>query len=319
MMTYPNLDPELVSVVAAIPPLDLTDLVAIREANDAAPEPGQASALYEGVDLQIVFAPGLNGAPDVPIRMMRPTGASGVLPVLLAMHGGGYVLGRAQDFDYFCLEAVRTLGIAVANVEYRLAPETPFPGPLDDCIAALRYVHQNAEALGVDPNRMAVGGSSAGGGLAAATVLRTRDEGGPHIVFQLLLSPALDDRGATPSASRADDMPVLSLRTGELVWQHYLGAGYKGPDDPTVSPYAAPARADDLAGIPPTYIAAMELDPVRDEGLHYAFRLLEAGVSVELHSHPGTFHGSAEFAPQAASSVRILRGMLDALGRGLSA
>ena len=318
-MRYPNLDPELISVVAALPDLDITNLAAIRESNDAPAEPGQASGSYKGVDLQIVYAPGLNGAPDVPIRMMRPTGAPGALPVLLAMHGGGFVLGRAQDFDYFCLEAVRTLGIAVANVEYRLAPETPFPGALDDCTAALRYLHENGEALGIAANRMAVGGSSAGGGLAAGMVLRTRDEGGPPIVFQLLLSPALDDRPTTPSASRADDMPVLSRRTGELVWQHYLGAGYNGPDDTAVSPYAAPARADDLAGIPPTYIAAMELDPVRDQNIHYAFRLLEAGVSVELHSHPGTFHGSAEFAPQAASSVRILRGMLDALGRALSA
>ncbi|MCU1407874.1 MAG: esterase [Glaciihabitans sp.] len=298
-----------------MPEMDISDIVAIRASNEVPSE--QVGLSYNGVDLRDISAPGIGDAPDVPIRLMRPTGSSGPLPVLIAMHGGGFVLGRAQDFDYFCLEVVRVLGIAVANVEYRLAPETPFPGPLDDCYAALTFIHNNSDELGIDPARIAVGGSSAGGGLAAGTVMRARDEGGPPIAFQFLLSPALDDRSSTPSTTQFGEGPLLSRRTGILVWQYYLGADYTGPDDPDVPIYAAPARADDLAGLPPAYIAAMELDPVRDENIQYALRLLQAGVSVELHSHPGTFHGSVELVPHAKSSARVMRGMLDGLGRGL--
>ena len=317
MSRWPNLDPELRWAAETAPDLDLTAVAATRAAAAAGSEVSRAALSYDGVTVHTVSAPGLDGAPEVPIRLMRPAGASGALPVLLAMHGGGFVIGTAQDFDYFCVELVRELGIAVANVEYRLAPETPFPGPLDDCFAALRFVYDHADALGLDPARIAVGGSSAGGGLAAGIALRARDEGGPAIAYQLLLSPALDDRCISWSASQLDDVPVLRRSTGMFAWQHYLGASYTGPNDPDVSPYAAPARTTDLSGLPPTYLAAMELDLVRDEGLLYAMRLLEAGVSVELHSHPGTFHGSAEFAPQAASSVRIMRGMIDGLRRGL--
>jgi acetyl esterase len=317
--SYPTLSPDLAAAVASIPILDISDVVAVRALDDIVSESSRTALSYDGVELSEIVAPGMGNDPDVPIRLMRPTGAVGALPVLLAMHGGGFVLGRAQDFDYFCLEIVRQLGIAVANVEYRLAPETPFPGAVDDVYAALNYVHANSEELGVNPSRIAIGGSSAGGGIAAGTVLRARDEGGPPVAFQFLLSPALDDRRRTPSATQWAEPLVLSRSTGVLAWQYYLGAGYAGPDDPSVSPYAAPARAVDLTGLPPTYIAAMELDPVRDENIHYALRLLEAGVSVELHSHPGTFHGSVEMVPRAASSARIRRGILEALDRALNA
>lgn len=316
---FPTLDPELASAVEAAPDLDIADVAAARELNAKLSEPSRAALSYDGVEVSQVWASGLGEAPDVPIRLLRPSGQSGTLPVLLAMHGGAFVLGQAQDFDYFCLEIVRTLGITVANVEYRLAPETPFPGPLDDCYAALCHVHGNSEELGIDPARIAVGGSSAGGGLAAGTVMRARDEDGPPIAFQFLLSPALDDRLSTASVAQLADAPVVTRRTGVLAWRYYLGADYNGPEDPHVSTYAAPARATDLTGLPPTYIAAMELDPMRDENIHYALRLLDAGVSVELHSHPGTFHGSVEFAPLAQSSLRIQRGILDGLSRGLRA
>ena len=300
-----------------MPDMGIEDVAAARVLNGSQPESPSVGPSYDGVDVRVISAPGLNDAPAVSIRLMRPTGVSEALPVLIAMHGGGFVLGQARDFDYFCLEVVRVLGIAVANVEYRLAPETPFPGPLDDCYAALEYVHAHGDELGIDPTRIALGGSSAGGGLAAGTALRARDEGGPPVAFQFLLSPALDDRLRTFSTTQWADPLVLSRRTGVLAWQYYLGPGYAGPDDPNVSVYAAPARAADLAGLPPTYIAAMELDPVRDENIQYALRLLQAGVSVELHSHPGTFHGSVEMVPAAGSSARIRRGILEALGRGL--
>lgn len=305
MTAHPNLLPELAAVAGAAD-IDITDLAAARRRTDASSRAAIAALSYEGVDVIEITAPGLDGDPDVPIRFLRPAGVGGTLPVLLAIHGGGFVLGRAQEFEYFCVEVVRELGIAVANVEYRLAPETPFPGPLDDCYAALLHVSSRADELGVDPALLAVAGSSAGGGLAAGIVLRARDEGGPAIAYQLLLSPALDDRSAGEG-------------TGALVWRSYLGPAYSGPADPDVAAYAAPARAGDLAGLPPTFIATMEIDPVRDQDIEFALRLLDAGVSVELHSHPGTFHGSVEFAPTAPSSRRILRGLLDGLGRALSA
>jgi acetyl esterase len=212
---------------------------------------------------------------------------------------------------------VQALGIIVANVEYRLAPEAPFPAALDDCYATLMHLHENAPELGIDASRIAVGGSSAGGGLAAGTALRARDEGGPPIAFQLLLSPALDDRGGTPSLTQFADGPVVTARLIELAWRYYLGPGYAGAHDTTVSPHAIPARATDLAGLPPAYIAAMELDPLRDYEIDYSRRLLRAGVSVELHVHPGTFHGSYEYAPHARSSERIRDGLLQALAYGL--
>lgn len=307
----PALDPDLAAVVASLPEMNLSDLAALRAL------PPSPTLPYDGVDVVVVAAPGLDGAPDVPVRLMRPAGVTRVLPVLLALHGGGFVIGRAEDFDYFCLEVVRRLGIAVANVEYRLAPETPFPGPQDDCTAALRHVHARAAELGLDPERIAVGGSSAGGGLAAGTVLRARDEGGPPVAFQLLLSPAIDDSLDSPSMTELVDAPLASSAAEGAVWRHYLGADYGGPDDPDVSPYAVPARAKDLSGLPPTHIAAMEVDPLRDSNIQFALRLLAAGVRTELHSHPGTFHGSVELAPHAESSARIQQGLLDALRRGL--
>ncbi|MCQ8831276.1 alpha/beta hydrolase fold domain-containing protein [Streptomyces samsunensis] len=320
MTTFPAMDPELAAAAAEFPDLDITDitgLLAARRVSDESSAASIAGLSYDGVDVREISAPGLGAAPDVPIRLLRPVGTPGPLPVLLAMHGGGFVLGKAQDYEYFCLEVVRDLRIAVANVEYRLAPETPFPGPLDDCYAALSHVHAHGEELGIDRARIAVGGSSAGGGLAAGTVLRARDEGGAPIAFQFLVSPALDDRASTVSARQFANGPILNRHFNELVWQKYLGPGYQGPGDSGVSPYAAPARATDLSGLPPTYIVAMELDPLRDDNIQYALRLLQAGVSVELRSHPGTFHGSTELAASAQSSVRAQREMLDALRRGL--
>lgn len=303
MTVHPNLLPELAAVAGAAD-IDIADLASARRLTDDASRRAIEALSYEGVDVTDIVAPGLGDDPDVPIRFLRPTGRVGTLPVLLAIHGGGFVLGRAQEFEYFCLEVVRELGIAVANVDYRLAPETPFPGPLDDCYAVLLHVSSSAGELGIDPGLLAVAGSSAGGGLAAGIVLRARDEGGPPIAYQLLLSPAVDDRAGTGS-------------TAELVWRYYLGPSYAGRTDPGVSAYAAPARATDLSGLPPTYIAAMEIDPVRNQDIEFAVRLLDAGVSVELHSHPGTFHGSFEFAPAAPSSARIRDGMLGGLARAL--
>jgi acetyl esterase/lipase len=314
-MNLGSLDSDLAAVARALPDMAYSDISEMRAANDRLTRALPVS--YRGVAVDIVQAPGLDGDPDVSIRLMRPSDRGDDAPpspVLVAIHGGGYVLGSARDFDYFCVEVVRELGFTVANVDYRLAPETPFPGPFRDCVAALRFVSERSDELGVDAARIAVGGSSAGAGLAAAVVLHARDAGGPPIAFQLLLSPALDDDlGASASADGSTEDEV------NLGWRTYIGDGYTGVADPDVSPYAVPARAADLSGLPPAYVAAMEVDLLRDSNIRYAQRMMQAGVAVELHVHPGTFHGSVELAPAAASSARIRHGLIDALRRALSA
>ena len=211
----------------------------------------------------------------------------------------------------FAINLVRRLGVRVALVEYRLAPENPFPAGLDDCYAALCWLHDEAAALGVDRDRIAVGGQSAGGGLAAATVLLARDRGRPAVCFQYLDIPELDHRLDTPSMRAFVDTPMWSRAQAEASWRDYLGS-YAA----AVSPYASPAIAPDLRRLPPAYVTTMEFDPLRDEGIAYALRMLQAGVSVELHNFPGTFHGSM-IAISAAVSRRAHAELLVALARGL--
>jgi acetyl esterase/lipase len=318
LTAFPTMDREIAAAVTAtaIPNDDFSDLPAARNAFDALVAPMLASLSYDGVELREIAAPGLDCDPSVTIRFLTPGDSAGPLPVLVWIHGGGFAVGTAQSTDQYCVEAVRRLGIAVANVEYRLAPEAPFPGPLNDCYAALRYVHDHAAALGIDPSRIAVGGQSAGGCLAAGVALKARDEGTIPVSFQYLVQPALDDRLTTPSMTDFVDTPIWNRPNAILSWQYYLGERYAGPSDPDVSIYAAPSRATDFRGLPATYISTMELDPLRDEGIAYAAGLLQAGVSVELHSFPGTFHGSALVRDAQVSKREIDEGF-GALGRGL--
>ena len=248
--------------------------------------------------------------PHVVIRVHRPKGITDALPCLYSMHGGGYVIGSAAmddvRFDRFCPK-YPCIGV---SVEYRLAPETPYPGPLDDCYAGLRWIHDNAASLGIDPQRIGVGGISAGAGLAAALALLARDRGEVPVAFQLLECPMLDDRQATPS-SQQDGLAIWSRESNTFGWQSYLGGLY-GSD--TVPYLAAPARATDLAGLPPTFIAVGTVDGFRDEDIAYATRLNQAGVPTELHVYPGLPHGHALFVgvPAVAQWQRDLE---DWLGR----
>lgn len=316
MTIFPTLDPELAAAVTMLPNVDFSDLAAARTTFSALVDPLLADLSYDGVDVRELAAPGLGDDPDVTIRFFTPHNAQACLPVLVWIHGGGFAIGTAESSDPYCIGVARELGYAVANVAYRLAPETPFPGPLNDCYAALTYVHAHPDELGIDPKRIAVGGQSAGGGLAAGSVLKARDEGIVPVAFQLLEIPELDDRLTTVSMHEFVDTPMWHRPNAILSWQYYLGDSYSGPDDQEVSVYAAPARAIDLTGLPPTYLCTMELDPLRDEGIDYALRLLQAGVSVELHSFPGTFHGSGLIAT-AEVTRRGHAEALDALRRGL--
>jgi acetyl esterase/lipase len=249
-----------------------------------------------GVVREERLIPGPSGAPDVPVRIYRRAErAAHDVPAIVWMHGGGYVLG-SYDLDQPLLDALvaATGGVAV-SVQYRLAPETPFPGPVDDCFAALEFVRDAAGELGVDAARLAVGGASAGAGLAAACALRARDEG-LALVHQHLIYPMLDDRQATPS-SRWDLLAIWPREMNAFAWRCYLGDLY-GTD--AVPAYAAPARAEDLAGLAPAYLHVGGLDGFLHEDVDYASRLLAAGVSVELHVLPLVPHGFDQVAPDAA-------------------
>ena len=197
-------------------------------------------------------------------------------------------------------------------MEYRLAPEHPFPAGVEDCYAALTWLHANAAELGIDDDRIGVGGQSAGGGLTAGLALLARDRGGPSICFQFLGIPELDHRLETASMRAFVDTPLWHRGNAVKSWQMYLGPDHDG----AVSPYASPSIATDLHGLPAAYITTMEFDPLRDEGILYAMQLMAAGVSVELHTFPGTFHGSS-LVPGAAVSKRGHEELLVALARGL--
>lgn len=272
---------------------------AIRLERDAVFEPIPPA---EGVTKEDRSIPGHVGAPDVPIRIYTPTGVtSDPRPGFLEIHGGGFLFGTIDMMDGWCQTIAAQVDCVVVSVGYRLAPEDPFPAGLEDCHAALQYMAEHAVELGIDPDRIAIGGQSAGGGIAAGLALYARDQGGPAICYQLLEIPEIDDRLDTPSMRAFQDTPFWNRPNAVYSWKHYLGPDHSG--EPSI--YAAPARATakDVAGLPPAYISTMEFDPLRDEGIHYALTLLEAGVSVELHSYAGTFHGSA-FLPQAEPTRR---------------
>ncbi|ADP81280.1 alpha/beta hydrolase [Pseudofrankia inefficax] len=300
-MAY-RFDPELAAVVPMLPALDFTDLAAVR-ASFAEARHGQRRDT-SGVDIRVVHVPGPPGAPEVPVRVYQPArtaGRPGASAGLLHIHGGGFVIGD-RGVQRACLDLVRALNLVVVAVDYRLAPEYPFPAALEDCYAALTWLASNAAGLGIDPARVAVRGTSAGAGLAAGLALLARDRGGSPLCFQFLAVPELDDRLDTASMRQFVDTPVLNRSNAVISWNAYLGEGI--PGTPDVSPYAAPARATDLIGLPPAYISVMEFDPLRDEGIAYAQALLAAGVPAELHLFPGTFHGSGGIAPHATVSRR---------------
>lgn len=256
--------------------------------------------------------PGPKGAPDVPV-LIYSTGKKSA-PAILHIHGGGFVMGSAKMADPDNALLAEALGAVIVSVDYRLAPETPFPGPVEDCYAALCWLHDNAAELGVDASRIAISGESAGGGLAAATALLARDRGGPKLVLQRLIYPMLDDRtAASPPASPCFGEFIWTRASNVFGWRSLLAAEPGGAD---VSPYAAPARAKDVAGLPPTYLACGALDLFLEEDLDYARRLMAAGVPTEMHIYPGAPHGFM-MAADAEISQAFARDSLAALKRAL--
>jgi acetyl esterase/lipase len=313
-MSY-NFDSELAGIIPLLPEIQFTDPATARTSRKAMIEAMNRSVDVSGLRIEDKLIAGPEGAPQVPVRIYAPAQRNGNLPALLYMHGGGYIVGSIDTEHTLTVMLTRELGVAVVSVDYRLAPENPYPAAVDDCYAALLWLHAHAGELGVDTARIAVIGQSAGAGLAAAIALMARDRNGPALCFQFLGIPDIDDRLDTPSMRTFTDTPVWHRAHAELSWNFYLGDSYKaGAADVPV--YAAPARATDLRGLPPAYISAMEFDPLRDEGILYAMKLMEAGVPVELHTYPGTFHGSM-MVTQAAVTQRQIREMLDVLRRAL--
>jgi acetyl esterase len=288
------MDPELAALIPLLPAVHLDELPNARTMLAelaAGVETADESDRVVVCDRRI---PGPPGAPDIRLRIYSPQ-VDGIVPLFLYFHGGAFVLGEIELFDALCADFAAHAGVVVASVDYRLAPEHPYPAAVEDCYAALEWTAANAQDLAVDPAAAAVGGLSAGGGLAAAVALMARDRNGPAIAFQLLVNPVLDDRLETVSARSFTETPLWNSHEAAIMWDLYLG-----PERRQVSPHAAPARATDLSGLPPAYVLTSEFDPLRDEGIAYALRMLQAGVAVELHNVAGTFHGFDAF-PTAIS------------------
>ena len=266
------------------------------------------------VQVEDVCIPGPDGHTELPLRIYRPTGTSSSVPALYWMHGGGMMIGSIDMDDALLVSAVERLGVAAVSVEYRLAPECPDPAPVEDCYAGLVWTAAHASEWGIDPDRLAVGGPSAGGGLAAGLALLARDRGGPALAFQLLLEPMLDDRCLTPSSTAYDGSVVWDRNDNERGWAALLG-DRKGTD--AVSSYAAPARATELEGLPPAFVDVGGIETFRDECIEYANRLMASGVSTELHVYPGAFHGFDLMAPEARVSLLAWNLRWAALARAL--
>ncbi|PSK96008.1 acetyl esterase/lipase [Murinocardiopsis flavida] len=319
MAPHPNMAPELAAALGGAGDLDIgtlsfADLPGLRAQAEAAVAAVRAPNPRVDIEDRIVERP--EGGPDLRLRVYRPVGRTDPMPCLYWIHGGGMILGSPDIDDSLAVRAVERADCAVVSVDYRLAPEHPHPAPVADCYAGFRWTAANAEALAIDPGRIAVGGSSAGGGLAAAVALMARDSGGPAPIFQLLLYPMLDDRNTTPSSRAFTDGPTWSRRASIFAWTALLGDAV-GTED--VSPYAAPARAADLAGLPRAFVSVGELEPFRDECIDYARRLVQAGVSTEFHLYPGAFHGFDVLAPDAEISRRAVDDHHAALRRALHA
>jgi acetyl esterase/lipase len=313
-----QVDPELRVVMEKLPtdrPMDLNKIPAARAKMKKMMAALLASLpAIEGVTSQDKFVPGYQSDPDVRVRVYQPVDQSDKLPALYWIHGGGYVMGDIEQDDRLMKQMVKRIGCVTVSVDYRLAPEHPFPAPVEDCYAGLKWLFGHADELGVDPSRIAIGGASGGGGLAAGLALLTRDRGEVPVAFQLLIYPMIDDRNVTPASYAITDPRMWNRDANLLGWKAYLGRDGGGAD---VSPYAAAARATDLTNLPPAYIPTGALDLFVDENIEYAQRLIQAGVPTELHVYPGAFHGFDIFAPSAKVSKQFKAERDDALRRAL--
>lgn len=316
----PPLDPELGAGLDEVPEeflltnvVDFDDLPGTRERTSALLDEMLAAAPERsGVESEDISIPGPAADRDLPLRIYRPVDAASSLPCVYWIHGGGMVMGDLDQSDPTCERLVVELECVVVSVDYRLAPEHPYPAPVADCYAGLEWVTENAADVGADTSRIAIGGQSAGGGLSAAVALRARDEGGPELCYQLLIYPMLDDRNTSPSSRQVTDIGIWDRDMNVRAWDAYLGDRRDGDDLP---PYAAPGRVEDLSGLPPAYLDIGTHDVFRDETSAFADRLIAGGVPTEFHLWPGAYHAYELFAPDAQLSQETWTTRLNALQR----
>jgi acetyl esterase/lipase len=308
-------DPELTAFLDLMPKMEFSadGIAAVRQ---QMVDRRVAVPIPEGlpVTLEVRTIEGPAGAPPISVHIYTPTNVKGARPAIYHVHGGGYVLGSPAMMEAGHRPLAAELGCVIVSVDYRLSPETAHPGPVEDCYAGLKWLHAHAAELGVDPARIGVVGESAGGGLAAALALYARDKGEVPLAFQHLIYPMLDDRTCTHPAPHPYVGEFIWNRSQNLFgWTSLLGAAPGGGD---VSPYAAPARAEDLSGLPPTFISVGALDLFLEEDLEYARRLSRVGVPVELHVYPGAYHGFGG-AAEARVSRQSSRDSLESLRRAM--
>lgn len=309
-------DPEFRPALAAIQPQIDTEiynartLPTMRKLSDGyAQPPGPTPPFARRL------IPGAKGAPDVPVYVVGQRSGP-ARPAILHIHGGGYIVGRAVDALPNLQKIALTHDCLIVTVDYRLAPETRFPGSLDDNYAALRWLHDHAAELSVDPKRIAVMGESAGGGHAAALAIAARDRGEFPICAQILIYPMLDDRtGSSRQPAPWIGTFIWNRAANRFGWSSLLGVP---AGSGTVPAGAVPARVRDLSGLPPAFIGVGSIDLFVDEDVDYARRLLDAGVQTELVVVAGGYHGFDEFAPTAPASVRFAAARDAAIARGFA-
>ena len=294
-----RLDPEFMPVVSKLPVLDLTNIEAVR----AARAYGHVPKSNLSISHSDYWTPSKDNKPSVMLRIFKPSSnTNDVLPCLYWIQGGGYVITSPDLDDQFCEEIVNKHQCAVVSVDWRRAPEHPFPAALHDCYTGLAWIIENASQLQIDINRIVVGGRSSGGGSATSLALLIRDKGEFNITHQILISPMLDDTNSTPSSYMVTEPQLWNRTNNEIAWRSYLGTNYGTKN---ISPYAAPTRMTDLSGVAPATIMTGELDLFVDEDIIYANRLMQSNVSTELHVYRGAPHGFDHMVPTAQISQRF--------------
>jgi acetyl esterase/lipase len=313
-----RLDPELVEPLDAIMTatgggFDLGDIPATRAMVAAMIEAVKVEAPpVEGVTTEDRTVPSHGDDVEVPVRIYRPAGRDGPLPALLWMHAGGYVIGSIEFDDLMAAQLAVDVGCAVVSVDYRLAPENPYPAALNDSFGALEWLAAHGSEVGIDAGRIAVGGASAGGGLAAAICLLARDQGQAKPCFQLLIYPAINDRNIEQVSDTVPENLFWSRENALIGWNAYLEGRQAGQDVPS---YAAAFRAENLEGLPPAFIPVGSVDMFVGDCMDYAGRLIDAGVATELHVYPGAFHAFDAFAPMSRVSQQFVTDRNSALTR----